>query len=307
MKQKEILAASFLLLPLIFIIFSPSYQIPIVSFEELETVHKLNGVQPGQIIFVADQKEQQLFLNQRSLSIWPSSKTILKFGVVGVTPSESVVLHGHQVVERPWGLWKQGKIAAFKSVLPLLYSVDRPINQLRIPTSIWKKMNEDVADKKNEQREKMYSILKQNSGNLSPSCWSMPLTNQIINSHFASRRTLPNGHTYLHTGIDLRASAGTPIFASAKGVVKLAEHQIVPGNVVVVDHGGGVYSRYMHLNGFNVRVGETVEMGQVIGTVGATGRVEGPHLHFEVVWKGNHARPLEFVEHAQEFCDVTSA
>ena len=98
-----------------------------------------------------------------------------------------------------------------------------------------------------------------------------------------------------HSGVDISASYGNPVLASADGTVVSAERFSSYGNIVVIDHGLGISTRYAHLSAFNVRVGQHLKRGQVIGYVGSTGRATGPHLHYEVRVHGNPVNPLRYV------------
>ena len=92
---------------------------------------------------------------------------------------------------------------------------------------------------------------------------------------------------------------GNPIYAAAAGVVVFTGPLTVRGNATMIDHGWGVYTAYLHQSEILVKVGEHVEQGQFIGRVGNTGRVEGPHLHFEVIVGGVQVEPLQWLD--QEF------
>jgi murein DD-endopeptidase MepM/ murein hydrolase activator NlpD len=85
-----------------------------------------------------------------------------------------------------------------------------------------------------------------------------------------------------HTGIDYAVERGTPVVAVNRGRVALVAEYFFPGRLVVVDHGLGLHTLYFHLDSVAVTDGEMVERGQPLGTVGATGRATGPHLHFGV-------------------------
>lgn len=94
-----------------------------------------------------------------------------------------------------------------------------------------------------------------------------------------------------HSGADIRAKPGTPVFAAGDGVVIFSGRQGGYGNIVMVDHGGGVITRYAHLRRILADKGEVITAGKRVGLVGSTGRATGPHLHFEVRLDGNPVDP----------------
>lgn len=119
-------------------------------------------------------------------------------------------------------------------------------------------------------------------------------------SQFGNRRSY-NGspYNYFHTGLDFCGGVGTEIYAPAPGTVVFAGPLTVRGNATMIDHGWGVYSGYMHQSEIIVAVGDQVETGQLIGLVGNTGRVTGPHLHFEIWAGGVQIDPMDWL--LQEF------
>jgi murein DD-endopeptidase MepM/ murein hydrolase activator NlpD len=119
-------------------------------------------------------------------------------------------------------------------------------------------------------------------------CWT---------SLFGSRRSY-NGspYNYFHTGLDLCGSEGTEIFAPAPGKVVFAEPLVVRGKATVIDHGWGVYTAYDHQSEIYVKPGDFVEPGELIGLGGATGRVTGPHLHWEVWVGGIQVDPIDWLQ-----------
>jgi murein DD-endopeptidase MepM/ murein hydrolase activator NlpD len=132
--------------------------------------------------------------------------------------------------------------------------------------------------------------------------FSVPVPGGIITSRFGNNRVYNGGVLRArHTGIDFRRSIGEPIQASADGMVVLAQTLNIRGNVVILDHGHGVFSQYAHLSQFQVQTGQVVHRGQIIGLAGSTGRANGPHLHFEVIVNGFPVDPLLWLALAPGF------
>lgn len=104
------------------------------------------------------------------------------------------------------------------------------------------------------------------------------------------------GRVIDHKGLDFTASKGTPVYATGDGKVIRAYHSDSYGNVIFVDHGHGFETRYAHLFSFNIRTGDKVKRGQVIGFVGNTGHSVSSHLHYEVLYKGEHINPINFFQ-----------
>lgn len=98
-----------------------------------------------------------------------------------------------------------------------------------------------------------------------------------------------------HTALDIAAPQGTPIKATASGRIMNVHHRFYTGNTVIIDHGQGIMSLYAHLNTIKVENGQWVKQGEVIGTVGKTGRVTGPHLHWAVYLNQTSVDPLLFI------------
>ncbi|WAT17051.1 M23 family metallopeptidase [Aurantiacibacter sp. MUD11] len=98
-----------------------------------------------------------------------------------------------------------------------------------------------------------------------------------------------------HNGVDLAAPRGTPVYATADGVVEMAQYWGSYGNYVQIGHGGELETRYAHLSSYSVRPGDEVEKGDLIGYVGSTGRSTGPHLHYEVRVADEPVNPLPYM------------
>ena len=115
-------------------------------------------------------------------------------------------------------------------------------------------------------------------------------------SSFGWRIDPITGQHALHEGIDFIADVGTPIFAAAGGVVVFAEYHSQYGKMVEIDHGNDFITRYAHASKLFVKVGEVVRRGRKVAAVGSTGRSTGPHLHFEVRYKGVAQNPGRFLQ-----------
>jgi murein DD-endopeptidase MepM/ murein hydrolase activator NlpD len=122
-----------------------------------------------------------------------------------------------------------------------------------------------------------------------------PLDGITTGHNFGKRRVLNGEKRSPHTGLDMPAKTGTPIHASQRGRVMLADDLYFSGNTVILDHGLGVYTFYCHMSAIKVAVGDMVNMGTIIGLVGATGRVTGPHLHWSLNVNGARVNPLQIV------------
>lgn len=124
----------------------------------------------------------------------------------------------------------------------------------------------------------------------------VPIDADHVGSTFGHRLDPIAGISALHEGIDFVADQGTRVMASAGGVVLAAEYHSQYGNQIEIDHGNDFSSRYAHLSKINVKVGQIVKRGQAIGASGNTGRSTGPHLHFEVRFKGVAQNPERFLQ-----------
>jgi hypothetical protein len=112
---------------------------------------------------------------------------------------------------------------------------------------------------------------------------------------FGTRRMFNGKLASIHRGADFRAATGTPVRASNSGVVVLARHLYFEGNCVIVDHGLGLFTESLHFSRIDVKEGQYVKTGDLLGLSGATGRVTGPHLHWAVRWQGAYLDPLKLL------------
>ncbi len=122
-----------------------------------------------------------------------------------------------------------------------------------------------------------------------------PLDSGVAGTRFGSRRIINGKPRSQHSGADYRAKRGTPVHACAAGTVVFAEEHFFAGRSVFVDHGEGLVSMVCHLSAITVKVGQKVARGDLLGKVGATGRVTGPHLHFGVRVGGARVDPASLL------------
>lgn len=129
--------------------------------------------------------------------------------------------------------------------------------------------------------------------------WTLPFARPVqgsVSSQFGLRRLFNGQLRGEHRGLDLRGAQGAPVKACADGVVALVDDLYYSGNTVYVDHGDGVFTAYLHLSATNVHPGQHVSKGQILGKVGATGRVTGPHLHLSLLCQGTPVNPSPLLE-----------
>jgi murein DD-endopeptidase MepM/ murein hydrolase activator NlpD len=128
-----------------------------------------------------------------------------------------------------------------------------------------------------------------------PNLW--PVQGRLT-SFFGQRMDPFGGHGSFHSGIDISIPSGTPVVATAGGVVKMTERHYGYGNLVVLDHGNGLETYYAHLSRYHVIPGQRIARGEMVGYSGMTGRATSPHLHYEVRLSGAPVNPYPYLRAA---------
>gem|GEM_PF-3266919 len=193
---------------------------------------------------------------------------------------------------------------------PLTLSLRAGGRQLSIPVNVlpvrWPEQRLSVASNyvtpppellariKQERARTREALAKLSSSPLGGSPFVRPVAGGV-SSVFGGKRMFNGKPRSRHSGVDLRAAEGTPVFAAASGRVLLAEEQYFSGNVIWLDHGQGLATMYCHLSQIDVQPGDVIQSGQRIGLSGSTGRVTGPHLHFTVRLWGKLVNPLALI------------
>lgn len=123
----------------------------------------------------------------------------------------------------------------------------------------------------------------------------MPVEGVTLTSAFGMRDHPVLRRRAAHKGVDLAAPSGTPVYATADGIVGMAQYYSSYGNYVQIEHGGEMQTRFAHLSSYTVSEGDTVKKGELIGYIGSTGRSTGPHLHYEIRIEGEAVNPVPYM------------
>ena len=153
---------------------------------------------------------------------------------------------------------------------------------------------QDLQRVKKEKKEIRRIFASSSNTRLWYGSFIKPLASDIT-SAFGTQRLFNGQIQSYHRGTDFRAKTGTPVHASNFGIVSLAKNLFYSGNIIIVDHGKGVFTSYAHLSKIQAVAGQHVARGDQIGLSGATGRVSGPHLHWGVKINGSYVDPLQFL------------
>ncbi len=143
--------------------------------------------------------------------------------------------------------------------------------------------------------EEVFSVLPSEETVTVFANFQTPLTG-TVSSGYGYRKDPFSGQTKYHKGVDIAVRKGTDVKAVSGGTVTASKYDPVGGNYVIIDHGNGVESYYGHLQVRTVSVGDSVEKGQILGLSGDTGRVTGPHLHFQLTYQNRTVDPQQYFD-----------
>ena len=172
--------------------------------------------------------------------------------------------------------------------------LDYPENHLTIQNKRLVNPYAEDMDRIRRESSIMRTVFASHTAPVDLSSGFEPPTEGIISSPFGLRRVLNGQPRNRHTGLDIAANTGTPILTTAPGRVAASGAYFFNGNTVLVDHGSGLVSMYCHMDEIVVEECSVLEAGEFIGTVGATGRVTGPHLHWTVSLNNVRIDPQQF-------------
>ena len=155
----------------------------------------------------------------------------------------------------------------------------------------------DTTQKLVNQQTQKFTILKdklETKNEILACTPSIKPTSGVVTCKFGPRFSPFSGKREFHTGIDIANKRGTKVYASARGKVIFAKKKWLIGNLVTIDHGNNIITKYGHLNKFLVKKGDRVNHGDIIGLMGSTGNSTGPHVHYEVVVNGKSENPANY-------------
>jgi murein DD-endopeptidase MepM/ murein hydrolase activator NlpD len=192
------------------------------------------------------------------------------------------------------GLTVSGSRISFQRSL-LIRRAKYPTIQLTVSKQ-FTEPNPGQQQKIKEDQELKHKTFSQSSAEREWSGHFLPPVSAPVSDVFGIRRVFNGATKSVHQGLDYRVSPATPVSAVNRGTVILARPLYFEGNCVVLDHGQGLLTLYLHLSEIKVTEGEGVERGQLLGLSGATGRATGPHLHIAVRWQGVYLNPAALLQ-----------
>lgn len=195
--------------------------------------------------------------------------------------------------------WLDGAWDSVDMAVPIRAG-DYRLERLSVAPQFGTPPDPETQERRRRQAERAREVSRRSHD--TPRLWERPVVHprpSRITSGFGHGREFNGRVTSRHMGTDFAGAVGAPIHAPARGVVALVDEFDLGGNVIYIDHGEGLVTAYLHLSEQLVAEGDTVEPGQLIGRVGATGRVTGPHLHWIVRYGTITVDPLSLLEVAE--------
>jgi murein DD-endopeptidase MepM/ murein hydrolase activator NlpD len=186
---------------------------------------------------------------------------------------------------------RSGRATQLETVLQVT-AADRPVERLTLPEAMVSPDDPETLRRIARERTLVDQVLAGRSPAAEIPVFAPPVSDPV-GSTFGRRRVLNGQARAPHAGVDFRSPRGRPVRASAPGRVVFAGELYYTGKIVIIDHGDGLFSQYAHLQERHCQVGQELDRGAVIGTVGSSGRATGPHLHWALRLRGDRIDPLE--------------
>lgn len=233
----------------------------------------------GDLVYGTLETDEYLFMDEKEL---PRQKNIFLFAVGRNAPETLRLTLKKKELVKPIIL----------KILPYEWKLDRVdgVPQKTVTPSKWEQKR--IA----REQKKINAARTDKSFQGFPVCFLKPFEGRY-SGLFGEQRIYNGIPKSPHSGLDIAAPNGTPVPATADGVVTLAEKDLFyTGGTVIVHHGSGIYSSYCHLSKLNASVGDKIKQGEIIGFVGATGRATGPHLHLTLSWENTRFDPARVLK-----------
>ncbi len=227
----------------------------------------------------------------------PNARVEYAGRVLRVTPYGSVVFGVGRDESGPLALSVRAANGSVETLTIMVQSRDWPIERVSgVPPKTVKPPPEIAARIAREQKRVSASRDRDDDRTDFTQTFIWPVQGRI-SGRFGNQRIYNDTPGSAHSGMDIAVAAGTPVKAPAAGIVTFADGDLyLTGGTLLIDHGHGVSSNFLHLSRIDVKLGERVEQGQVIAAVGATGRATGPHLHWGMNWFDVRLDPLLLLE-----------
>ena len=239
------------------------------SFKTLNNKSSLPEGLSGGILY------SSVFLGSEAYVIKKSGNTLYAIGLPYVTEDEILNINGRDIFVKAKDYGESRIVISNQSyVMPSQQELSRAYDENRL----------------------VQSIISQRSKQLNFDLNFISPIDSLITSAYGKKRFINGELRSPHLAIDLRGKEGTPIYAPKNGKVVLVANHFYSGNILILDHGGGLFSSYSHMQKHNVIEGDDIAKGEVIGFVGSTGRVTGPHLHWTIYLNKNRINPELFIE-----------
>jgi murein DD-endopeptidase MepM/ murein hydrolase activator NlpD len=284
-----ILSSILLMLPLV-----PDTEILIAQNKTISFTHKQRSLQPGEVILFELQstrplKQMRLKAFSREFQAFSEDGGLNWTALVGIDLDTKPGRYGVELCDTE----NDGKSVTVDTVLPIA-AKRFPTRTLTVDEK-YVTPPADVLARIEAERVRVNAIFALTTPErLWQKSFLLPVPGTVISAF--GKRSVYNGRPRSpHAGVDFRGTVGTPIRAPNAGIVVLAGNLYYSGNTVILDHGLGLYSYLGHMSKFSVKEGDRVQTGEIIGKVGATGVVTGPHLHWTVRLITSRIDPLSLV------------
>jgi len=261
---------------------------------EMQITHQARSLQPGEVVLLKARSQKPLrrltaAAFGRQFPLFSDEKSLVWTGIVGI---DLETKPGRQVVKLQ-GTATDGRTVLAEDTLTVT-SRSFPTRRLTVDEKFVSPPQRMLARIREESARVQAIFNTVTPRRYWSGAFSLPVPGSVISAF--GKRSVYNGKARSpHSGTDFQGAVGTPIRAPNAGKVVLASDLYYSGNTVILDHGLGLYSYFGHMSAFSVREGDQVKSGEVLGKVGATGLVTGPHLHWSVRLVGTRVDPLSLI------------